>query len=606
MKTPRSFAVLLCFFSLFQVSIAGDKPKQNLIILYTNDIHSRVSDFPAGIKYPNVGARWADTLGGLSRIATLISEEKQKNGDQVLVLDAGDFLMGTFFATLEESTGFQLSLMGKMGYDATTLGNHEFDFGPQTLANIISRSATNGDIPPLVASNLKFSKKDPADDALEALLDQQILNTSLVIERNGLRLGIFGILGKAAASGASGANPVKFKDPVKTARRQARYLKEVEQADIVICLSHSGIAPDKKGGWSGEDVRLAQKVPEIDLIISGHTHIALEKPLVVNGTPILLAGSFGAWLGRYELSWVDGEIRPLDARLIPINDSIPVDEEIRQMILEQEQRVSEQILESCHLLDSNIIAETSFPLICHLDTLLEDSNLGPLIADAVHAYVNSHDPGGTDITLFPAGLFADNIFPGPTGKQTVADLFRVIPLGHGQDQIPGYPLARAYVTGRELKGIMEVLYLAPSVGRDYYLYTSGIRATIDPGKGFLRKVTSIGIGNPENGFTPVDISRGNPELYSITANAYVLEFVGIIKKLTKHLIVVKLKDEQGNPIQSVYDALIDADADQPGTQEAKEWRALVWYLQQFPDINGNGIADVPDDYRSGRPGLIPE
>lgn len=600
------FTLWLICFSVFEASFAQMKPEENLIILYTNDLHSRVSDFPSGFKYPNVDARWADTLGGFSRIATLIKNEKRLNGDKVLVLDAGDFLMGTFFSMLEESTGFQLSLMEKMGYDAGTLGNHEFDFGPQTLANIISRSAENGDVPPLVASNLRFSKKDNADDALEALFDQRILNTSLVIERNGLRIGLFGILGRAASGGATRAYPVTFEDPVKTVREQARYLKEAEKVDLVICLSHSGITMDDNGNWSGEDVLLAQKVPEIDLIISGHTHIALEKPLVVNDTPILLAGSFGAWLGRFELSLEEGEIKTLDARLIPITNSIPMDEEIRQMILEQEQRVSGQVLDHCHLRPSKVIAETTFPLICHLDTLLENSNLGPLIADAVHAYVNSHDPEGTDITIFPAGLFADNIFPGTTGEQTVADIFRVVPLGFGHDQVPGYPLARAYVTGRELKGIMEVLYLAPSVGRDYYLYASGIRATIDPGKGFLRKVTSIGIGNPENGFTPVDISRGNPELYSITANAYVLEFVGIIKKLTKHLIVVKLKDEHGNPIQSVYDTLIDADADIPGIQEAKEWKALVWYLQQLPDVNGNGIADIPDDYRSGRPGLIPE
>jgi 5'-nucleotidase / UDP-sugar diphosphatase len=606
MKKSGLFALLLICFAFCESSFAQEKSGQNLIILYTNDLHSRVSDFPSDFRYRNVNAKWSDTQGGFSRIATLIKQDKLLNGDKVLVLDAGDFLMGTFFSMLEESTGFQLSLMKKMGYDAVTLGNHEFDFGPQTLANIITRSAENGYVPQMVASNFKFSKKDTADDALEALFDQKILNTSLVIERNGLRLGIFGLIGKGASSGASRAHPVKFQDPVKAARKQARYLKETEKVDIVICLSHSGIKMDKNGEWSGEDVLLAQKVPEIDLILSAHEHIVLEKPLIVNGTPILLAGSFGAWMGRYELVLEHGKIRQLDSKVIPINDSIPMDEEIQEMIAAQEQLLSEQILEACHLLDTEIIAETTFPLICHLDTLLENSNLGPLIADAVYHYVNRNHHEGTDIAFFPSGLFADNIFPGNTGQQSVGDIFRVIPLGNGKDKIPGYPLARVYVTGRELKGIMEVLYLAPSVGRDYYLYIGGLHATFDPDKGLLRKITSIQVGNPEKGYLTVDCSRKNKELYSITANTYVLEFVSIIKKLSKHLIVVTLKDEYGNPIRSIEDAIIDGDAEAPGIQELKEWMALVWFLQQQPDINGNGIADIPDHYRTGNPALRSE
>lgn len=603
MAKYRLFNLLLFCFLIYEVAFAQTKPEKSLIILYTNDLHSRVSGFPSGIKPPDAGSGEADTLGGFARIATLIKEEKRQNGDKVLVLDAGDFLMGTLLAMLEESTGFQLSLMKKMGYDAVTLGNHEFDFGPHTLAKIIAQSANKGIVPSLVASNLIFSKKDTADDALERLSDQKIINTSLIIERNGLRLGIFGILGQAATRNAPKTMPVKFKDPVKTAQKYVRYLRETGKVDMIICLSHSGITMDKTGDWSGEDVLLARKVPGIDLIISGHTHILLEKPIIVNGTPIVLAGCYGAWVGRYEVGWENGKIKQLDARVIPVTNAVPSDTVIRHLIAEQETVISEQILKPCNLFDSTIVAETSFPLICNLDTMLEKSNLGLLISDAVWSYVNNNNHPGTDITLFPAGLISDNIFPGKTGKQTVADIFRIIPQGNGKDNIPGYPLARVYVTGHELKGIMEVIYLAPSLSRDNYIYTSGIRATFNPEKGLLRKITSIEVGNPENGFIPVNCSKRNKTLYSVTADSYVLGFVSIIKKLSKHLIVIILKNERGEPIRSIDDAIIDADTEAPGIQEVKEWMALVWFLQQQLDINGNGIGDIPEYYRTGNPEL---
>ena len=603
MTKYRLYILLLFCFSIYDASIAQIKPEKNLVILYTNDLHSRVTGFPSGIKHSDAGSIKADTLGGFARIATLIRDERRQNGDNILVLDAGDFLMGTFFSILEESTGFLLSLMKKMGYDVVTLGNHEFDFGAQTLANIIARSAGNGCVPSLVASNLIFSRKETADDALKALFDQKILSTSLIVERNGLRLGIFGILGKVATGNSPKTDPLKFKDQIKAAQKYVRYLRKTGKVDIVICISHSGITMDENGNWSGEDVLLAKKVPGIDLIISGHTHILPEKSVIVNGTPILLAGSFGAWVGRYELGWEDGKIRQLDSKLIPITNAIPMDTAIKNLIARQEQMISEQILKPSGLFDSTVVAETSFPLICNQDTLLENSNLGLLISDAVWSYVNNNNHPGTDISLFPAGLISDNISPGNTGKQTVADIFRIIPQGNGKDIIPGYPLARVYVTGHELKGIMEVLYLAPSLSRNNYMYTRGLRATFNPEKRFLRKITSIEVGNPESGFIPVDYSKRNKTLYSITADSYVLGFVSIIRKLTKRMIVITLKNEQGEPIRSIDDAIIDADPDVPGIQEVKEWMALVWFLQQQPDINGNDIGDIPDYYRTGNPGL---
>lgn len=593
-------AILLCVFP--NLASAQESPKK-LIILHTNDLHSRLNGYSPETDYSPETLNDDGTIGGFARIAALIEAEKSKNGDQVLVVDAGDFLMGTLFHALERETGFQLPLMKKAGYDVVSLGNHEFDFGPGALAAIIQRSMENAPVPLLTLSNITFSKKDTADDRLKALVDNGIVKPYQVIEKNGLKIGIFGLLGYVAINDAPLARPVVFADPLKTAKKITALLREKEKVDLVICLSHSGLGKDDAGNWSGEDVTLAQKVPGIDVIISGHTHTLIDKPLVVNGVPIVQTGAYGAGLGRLELEIGNGKVLRTVAQVVPITDAIAGNEMVQQAIDDQENLITKEILEPFGLQYTSVIAEAAFPLNCTEGIEAEKSNLGPLIADALYAYVKHTSPEGTDITLFPTGMVRDNIVPGATGKQTVADLYRVVSLGSGNDDIPGYPLARVYVTGKELKGILEVLYLAPSSSTSNYMYFGGLDATFDPDKGLLRKITSIRTADEAGHFVPVDWSKENPKLYSLTANTYILEFIGIIKKLSKGLVKVTLKDANGNPIRSINEALIDADASAEGIQEIKEWMALLWYLQQQPDKNGNGITDIPDTYRNVLPRL---
>jgi 5'-nucleotidase len=399
------------------------------------------------------------------------------------------------------------------------------------------------------------------------------------------------------------ARPVVFADPLKTAKKVTALLREKEKVDLVICLSHSGLGKDDAGNWSGEDVTMAQKVPGIDVIISGHTHTLIDKPLVVNGVPIVQTGAYGAGLGRLELEIGNGKVLRTEAQVVPVTDAVAANMFFQQAIDDQEKKINNEILEPLGFQYGSVIAETTFPLNCTEGKEAEKSNLGPLIADALYAYVKHLSLEGTDITLFPTGMVRDNIVPGATGKQTVADLFRVVSLGSGNDGIPGYPLARVYVTGKELKGIMEVLYLAPSSSPSNYMYFGGLDATFDPDKGLLRKITSIHITDKTGHFVPIDWSKENTKLYSLTANTYILEFIGIIKKLSKGLVKVTLKDANGNPIHSINEALIDADPSAEGAQEVKEWMALLWYLQQQQDVNNNGIPDIPETYRTGTPRL---
>ncbi|MBK7712887.1 MAG: 5'-nucleotidase C-terminal domain-containing protein [Bacteroidales bacterium] len=222
-----------------------------------------------------------------------------------------------------------------------------------------------------------------------------------------------------------------------------------------------------------------------------------------------------------------------------------------------------------------------------------ESNLGPVVADAIHYYVNRRSSKGTDVSIIAAGVLFDRILP---GIQTASDIFRVTPLGSGNDSIPGYPLATLYITGKELKNVLEILQVAYKSSPNNYCYYSGIRVDYNPGKGLLKKIKKIDIVHEDGTSTSVDFNRKNETLYSITANSYMLEFIGIIKKMSFGLINVVPKDIDGNRIRSMKSAIIDFDDKKDGIQEGKEWLALIEFFSSMRDVNGNGIPDINRKY----------
>jgi 5'-nucleotidase len=225
---------------------------------------------------------------------------------------------------------------------------------------------------------------------------------------------------------------------------------------------------------------------------------------------------------------------------------------------------------------------------------IEGSNLGPMVADAIYSYVNNHVKSGTDISMVAVGVIRDKIVP---GFQTAPDIFRVMSMGSGNDNVPGYPLARLYVTGKELKSILEILQVSYKSTPANYCYYSGLRVELNPDKGLLKKITKIEIIHPDGSIKEVNFSKKNKELYSITANSYMLEFIGIIKKMSYGLINVVPKDAAGNIVSDMKTAVMDIDNNKDGIQEGKEWLALVEYLSSMKDTNGNGIPDIDNKYR---------
>ena len=164
--------------------------------------------------------------------------------------------MGTAFGAAIRETGAELQLMSRMGYDATTLGNHDFDLGPDGLAKSVDVAVKAGRIPAVVASNTNFAAKDAALTDLQRLAKEGVIRRYLVLERGGMRFGIFGLIGKEAVFYTSGAGAVTFPDAIETAKEMVKLLRETEKVDVVICLSHGGLDKGKDGRFTdGEDVR---------------------------------------------------------------------------------------------------------------------------------------------------------------------------------------------------------------------------------------------------------------------------------------------------------------------------------------------------------------
>ncbi len=592
MKNLLKFNLLLIIILFF----GGINLGQKITILHTNDMHSKLVGYGPESEYsPSITGN-DKTLGGFARLATIFKQAKTNSPNGTLIFDGGDFLMGSLFHVGEEETGFQLNMMKEIGYDYITLGNHEFDFGPKTLADILNAAQKKGGYPQIISSNLVFSNESADDNGIEEIYKQNLIRPYIVIEKNGLKIGIFGLVGLNAASVAPAAKPVTFSDPVKVASKMANFLKNEQKVDIVICLSHSGFYPtsDKKS-YVGEDLIMAEKVPMIDIIISGHTHVATPIFIKQGNTYIVQTGSFAANVGEINFEFKEGKIQDFNFKLIPVDDKIQGDDNISSKIEEYKEFLNQNYLIPAGLTYNQIVAKTNFDLICDFENL-KNSNLGPFLADASMFYMKKIG-SPVDFSLVTSGTIREDILMGNNGILTVADIFRVESLGKGYDGVPGYPLAKIYITANEVKKLMEVLVMSRAGGGDGFLFFSGIKVYVDPSKGMLRKVQKVEINGKG-----IDYSKENPQLFSLTANTYLLSFIGEIKKMSHGLVKIVPKDKDGNPVTDMKKQIIDINPDKTGIQEAKEWIGVIEFMKSFGSLTKLPV--IPDNYKKGDEAVV--
>ena len=571
--------------------------KDRVIILHTNDMHDQLIGFGPNGEYTPLAAGDDTTVGGIARVAGKVKEvraERDEEGIPTLLVDAGDFMMGTAFEFLRGEA--ELGVMNAMGYDVITLGNHEFDWKPASTAAILSHAAGL----PVVASNLVFSPDHPGDDELEALYNSGVIKPYFIKElSNGLKVGFFGLVGKDAAEVAPFAYPVEFADPAGVAQSMVESLN-AQGANLIVCLSHSGLE---------EDSGLAAAVPGIDVIISGHTHETAEEPILVGTTVIVQAGAYTKTLGILDLKASEEATGVMGYELVNIDDSILGDAATQTFVEDCIDKLDTQVLAPMGYSFDQVLAETQFDMILKE----EENNLGNMVADSIRWMVDQYeydpeDPSTkVDFAIESNGVIRDDILQGTTGAIAFSDAFRVLPLGFGLDGAVGYPMVTIYVTAEEVKKAMEVITTVyPLKGSDYWLNISGLRFEYAKRGIPFVLVRNIYVGDDENGYSdvPLDTSPANTELYKIAINYYVAQFIAVVGDYTYGILTIIPKDKDGVSYLDevahpggIDEALVDTNPDVPGIQGLQEWKGFLDYLATFEDTDEDGIPNIPERYQ---------
>jgi 5'-nucleotidase / UDP-sugar diphosphatase len=600
--------------------------KKTFTILHTNDMHSNLIGLGPASDYSPFTLNDDKTRGGYARLATLIAKRRKAREDQgpVLALDAGDYSMGTAFGAAAREAGAELQIMSRMGYDATTFGNHEFDLGPDGLGQAISVAAKAGGIPSIIASNTNFTKDDTKLADLQRLAKDGVIRRYVVIERGGVRFGIFGVLGKEATFYTSGG-AASFSDAIETATEMVKLLRDTEKVDVVIALSHGGVVKGKDGRFSdGDDVRLAVAVPGIDVVIGGHSHTELQEAIIVNGhTPVVQSGKYGENLGELVVTLDNSKLKVDSYRLLPIDDTIAGDRAIADEIDKFKKTVTEAVFAS----RGYSIDQTLAMAPRDLPNTFTDIAAGAILANlCTDAYRNATK---ADIGFTANGMMRAGLTRGKSGVQTVYDVFAVAPLGAGVvDTTAGSALVTGYFTGQDLKKLLEFFLIDnPAHPGEYFPRASGMRFRYDSSRPKFDVVTAVELGDLDRGYRAIDITGKDERLYSLTCPLYLGQIIVAIPKYTKGKLALVPKNKEGQPLKSKVEAL-DAPGGAtpyllppPGTmdkgsvatvvekdavREIKEWQAIMDYLRSLPVKSQGELPTIPVDERAAEVRAIKE
>ena len=613
---------VLCVLPVGAVAEGCTQETNVTTILFTHDLHSHF--------LPQSTAEGGES-GGYARLKTVIDGERAMNPDALLV-DGGDFSIGSLIQTLYTTQAAELRTMGAMGYDAVTIGNHEFDHKGTGFAEMLNSAKAAqqaavelllvdarpledmdayrerfGPVTPVLPTLLEANYA-PADDNqdrafIRSAMEDYGVTDCMTLERGGVTYGLFGLMGVDSDECAPTSGFTRT-DAAKAAKRCVETLKG-EGAEIIVCLSHSGTGDSLA---SSEDEELAKAVDGIDVIVSGHTHSTLAEPLVVNDTYIVSSGPYCQNLGSLTFSWDDGgEKRLLDYRLIPIDETVAEDPEIAGIVEQWKDMVGETYLARYGLTYDEVLTHTDCDLTTPASAVQENNGLGTLVSDAFlwadrtlnAAYADS--PHTVSVTA--DGVLRANL---PAGDLTAAMAFDVLSMGVGEDGTSGFPLVAVYLTGKELKAAMEVDASVTPIMPAAQLYMSGAKYAFNTKRMFFNRVYDAALTDvtfDESG-TGNAYEIDDSALYRVVTGMYSAQMLGTVKSKSMGLLSLEPKQANGTPVTDFADCILyDANGN-----ELKEWYALAAYLEQFgedglPDRYAdpaNGCKQVSDSFAPGQ------
>ena len=613
---------VLCVLPVGAVAEGCTQETNVTTILFTHDLHSHF--------LPQSTAEGGES-GGYARLKTVIDGERAMNPDALLV-DGGDFSIGSLIQTLYTTQAAELRTMGAMGYDAVTIGNHEFDHKGTGFAEMLNsaKAAQQAAVELLLVDARPLEDMDayrerfvpvtpvlptlleanyaPADDNqdrafIRSAMEDYGVTDCMTLERGGVTYGLFGLMGVDSDECAPTSGFTRT-DAAKAAKRCVETLKG-EGAEIIVCLSHSGTGDSLA---SSEDEELAKAVDGIDVIVSGHTHSTLAEPLVVNDTYIVSSGPYCQNLGSLTFSWDDGgEKRLLDYRLIPIDETVAENPEIAGLVEQWKDMVGETYLARYGLTYDEVLTHTDCDLTTPASAVQENNGLGTLVSDAFLWADRTLDAAYADsphtVSVTADGVLRANL---PAGDLTVAMAFDVLSMGVGEDGTSGFPLVAVYLTGKELKAAMEVDASVTPIMPAAQLYMSGAKYAFNTKRMFFNRVYDAALTDvtfDESG-TGNAYEIDDNALYRVVTGMYSAQMLGTVKSKSMGLLSLEPKQANGTPVTDFADCILyDANGN-----ELKEWYALAAYLEQFgedglPDryaAPANGCKQVSDSFAPGQ------
>lgn len=592
LRTGLLLAVVFAAIFFISMEAAASDDELILTILHTNDEHGALIPHSPAVDYHP--ERRNPAIGGFARLGSAVNEireQKKAANEPVLLLSAGDFIGGTAYSWLiPEGHAPELTIMQALGYDAVVIGNHEYDYGPDHLAAYLIECGYPGAHrdTAVLASNTVAPTGHP-------LAEKELYRSyHLLTLENGLKVGLFGLIGKQAVSYIGAADPIEFTDQHEAAAAMVSELRD-RGAHIVIALTHSGVEEDRE---------LAQAVHGIDVIIGGHCHSVLEEPIVERDTIIVQAGTSLEHLGRLELAYKPAaavlRIRNSENNqpfLHKLDWNYPSDPDINLLIDKYTTFLNDYVSEktagrTLHILDPVMLAGYSLDV----GQPLRETNLGNFITDAMRLATAEKIDDRVDFALQANGQIRGDLLPGSmahaAGKVSFYDLVIPIGLGMGGDGQAGYSIAAAYLTGDEIYQLLEVaVILEQMMGDTFFLQFSGLRYDYNPQNAVLFTVPFIDlplvttravvsaeryIGDGRQGFDQsyyVPIEKGDMELYCLATDFYLIGFLPMVGELIPGLDLV-LKDSDGNPVPAdELESLIVYS----GGEEFKVWQAVYEY-----------------------------
>ncbi|NMB44792.1 MAG: multifunctional 2',3'-cyclic-nucleotide 2'-phosphodiesterase/5'-nucleotidase/3'-nucleotidase [Firmicutes bacterium] len=413
------FVITLLVVSSGLVAQAAD----TLLILHTNDTHARLEPFTTG--------KDEAPIGGMIRIATLVDDLRELSGENVLLLDAGDAWHGTNVANVFEGRPV-VDVMNSMAYDAMTLGNHDFNYGQTALADRQAEAVF-----PVLSANVLNEAGEP-------------IGISAVVKLvSNLKVGIIGLTTPDTPFVTHPKNVVglRLDDPIERAKSLASYLRP--QVDVVIALTHLGIEVDQE---------LAAAVPEIDVIVGGHSHTRIEEPVVVGNTYIIQAGEHAQELGYLQITLENGRVIDVSRELIPASAEVAAHSGAVEIVgnwgQELEEKLGQEIGATTVLLDGE-----------RANVRTRETNLGDLVTDIMRETVDA------DLAVNNGGGIRASIDAGPI---TIGDIYTVLPFDN--------TLVKVELLGRDLLDALEHSVSAYPEQNGAFLQMSGVEIMFDPSR----------------------------------------------------------------------------------------------------------------------------